>query len=221
MNSHFAVLAAGLLFPLLPAAQVAGDAARGAQAARACMACHSFQPGRHLTGPSLAGVVGRKAGTAEGYMRYSDALKKSDIVWDARQLDAWLTNPQALVPGNAMSFPGIGNAGTRADLIAYLDAVSSGRVKPTERALPDLKKADPDVVVTAITQCGDAYRVTTGDGKTETFWEFNLRFKTDGSSLGPAPGKPVLIGTGMQGDRAIVVFSKIGEISSFVRLRCP
>ncbi len=52
----------------------AGDPMRGAQAARACIACHSFTPGRHMTGPSLAGVWGRKAGAAEGFERYSDAL---------------------------------------------------------------------------------------------------------------------------------------------------
>ena len=202
-------------------ARAAGDAARGAQAARACMACHSFAPGQNMTGPSLAGVWGRKAGTAEGFGRYSEALKKSGIVWDEKHLDEWLANPQALVPGNAMAFPGIREPAIRADLLAYLEAVSSGRVKASGRGLPDLKKADPNAIVTAITHCGDAYRVSTGDGKTETFWEFNLRFKTDGSERGPSRGKPVLVGSGMRGDRASVVFSSASEISPTVRSRCP
>jgi cytochrome c len=95
-----------------------GDHVRGAQAARACMECHSFAPGRHMTGPSLAGVWGRKAGTAAGFARYSDALKRSGLVWDERHLDQWLTNPATVVPGNAMDFPGIADARTRADLLA-------------------------------------------------------------------------------------------------------
>jgi cytochrome c len=80
-----------------------GDAQRGSQAARARMACHSFQPGRHLTAPSLAGVLGRKAGTAEGFIRYSDALKRSGIGWDEKHLDTWLADPQALVPGTTIA----------------------------------------------------------------------------------------------------------------------
>lgn len=198
-----------------------GDVQRGARAARACMACHSFTPGQNLTGPSLAGVVGRKAGTLAGFDRYSDALKRSGLVWNRRELDAWLTNPAALVPGNAMTFPGIPDGRTRADVIAYLEAVSHGAVIAPRRGLPDLKKADPDARVTSIRACGDSYRVTTADGKTEVFWEFNLRFKTDGSSAGPAAGRPVLVGAGMQGDRASVVFSRFEEIGRFVRRQCP
>ena len=197
-----------------------GDAQRGAQAARACMACHSFAPGQHLTGPSLAGVWGRKAGTAEGFGRYSDALRHSGVVWNQRELDAWLAGPAALIPGTSMSFPGIEDSRTRADVIAYLEAVSRGRVAGARRDLPDLKKADPDARVTAIGVCGDTYRVTTADGKTEAFWEFNLRFKTDGSDRGPAPGKPVIVGTNMSGDRAAVVFAAPAEISPFVQPSC-
>ena len=197
------------------------DLARGAQAARACMACHSFAPGRHMTGPSLAGVLGRKAGTADGFARYSDALKQSGLVWDKRNLDAWLKNPAALVSGNAMTFPGIADARTRADLVAYIEAVSTGRVKVPDRGLPNLKESDAASRVTSIRFCGDTYRLTTADRKAHVFWEFNLRFKTDGSAAGPAAGQPVLIGTGMQGDRAAVVFARPEEISAFIQRRCP
>lgn len=202
-------------------AQPAGDVQRGARAARACMACHSFAPGQHLTGPSLAGVVGRKAGTAEAFSRYSQALRHSGLVWNQRNLDTWLADPAALVPGNAMAVPGIKDSGTRADLIAYLEAVSRGTLAGARRDLLDLKKADPDTRVTRITACGDSYRVTTADKKTEVFWEFNLRFKTDGSSAGPAAGAPVLVGSGMQGDRASVVFSRFEDIPAFIRRECP
>ena len=202
------------------AARAAGDATRGAQAARACMACHSFAAGRHMTGPGLADVWGRKAGSAEGFTRYSEALKRSGIAWDEQHLDAWLKDPAALVPGNEMAFPGIDDERTRADLLAYLQAVSTGRAKAPNRGLPDLKKAGADARVVSIRYCGDGYRVTTADGQKHTFWEFNLRFKTDGSADGPAAGKPVIVGAGMQGDRAAVIFSRPDEISAFIRREC-
>jgi len=199
----------------------AGDAARGAQIARVCLACHSLNAGRNLTGPSLAGVFNRKAGTAEGFTRYSDALKNAAFGWDEQHLDAWLKNPAQLVPGNAMSFAGIPDARSRADVIAYLQAVSAGRVKPPDRGLPDLKQAPPRARVTAMTRCGDAYRITTGDAETHTFWEFNVRFKTDSSPDGPEPGHPVVLGNGMQGDRIAVVFSGLDEIATYVQQKCP
>ncbi len=208
-------------FSWVAASHGAADIERGARASRACMACHSFAPGRHLTGPSLAGVWSSRAGTAAGFGRYSPALKRSELVWNEKTLDAWLRDPAALIPGNTMQFAGIPEPGTRADLLAYLRAVSEGRVSAPERALPNLKRADAAREVTAIRYCGDAYRVLTGDGKSRIWWEFNLRFKTDGSPEGPSAGKPVIVGTGMQGDRAAVVFSHPEEISTFIRRECP
>ena len=74
---------ASLLVPLAQAAAPqAGDAKRGAQAFRACMSCHSLAPGEQLTGPSLAHIWKRKAGTVEGFHRYSEAMKRAEIVWD-------------------------------------------------------------------------------------------------------------------------------------------
>jgi cytochrome c len=201
-------------------AHAAGEIERGAVASRNCLACHSFVSGQHMTGPSLGALWGRRAGTAMGFARYSEALKKSGIVWDERSLDAWLRNPAALVPGNTMPFGGIADAGTRADLLAYLQAVSAGRVPPPGPRLPDLKLAEAARVVTAVRYCGDTYRVTTGDGRTRLWWEFNLRFKTDGGEHGPAAGKPVLVGNGMQGDRGAIVFSRPEDISAFVKRAC-
>ena len=77
----------------------AGDPSRGAKAFQQCTACHSIQPGEHLTGPSLAHVWGQKAGTQKDFVRYSEALKKSDVTWNEKTLDRWLTNPQELIPG--------------------------------------------------------------------------------------------------------------------------
>ena len=214
-------LGAAASFSFVSPVHGAGDVERGALASRACLACHSFSAGRHLTGPSLAGVWGRRAGSAADFSRYSDALKRSELVWNAQTLDAWLRNPAAVVPGNTMLFDGISQAGTRADLLAYLQAVSEGRVSPPDRRHPNLKLADASRQVAAVRYCGDAYRVVTADGKTSQWWEFNLRFKTDGSADGPSAGKPVIVGTGMQGDRAAIVFSRPEEWSAFIRRECP
>jgi cytochrome c len=210
-----ALLAAG-------AASAAGDVDRGARVFSACAACHSLEPDRHLTGPSLASVLGRKAGGAATYRRYSDPMRQSDLVWDERTLDAWLRDPQKLVPGNSMQFPGLPDERARGDLIAFLKAASEGKAArvPKAPALPDLKAASPVATVASIRHCGDSYFVTNAKDQTRAFWEFNLRFKTDSSPSGPAPGKPVVVGQGMQGDRAQVVFSSPGEISKFIREGC-
>src|SRR3954451_16920763 len=93
----------------------AGDAKRGAQVFGQCMACHSINDGEHLTGPSLAHVWNRKAGSAEGFQRYSEALKRSGVTWDAANLDKWLAGPEKFVPGNSMTFPGLQKAQDRQD----------------------------------------------------------------------------------------------------------
>ncbi|MBI1907272.1 MAG: cytochrome c family protein [Rhodocyclales bacterium] len=211
---------AALGAPLL--AHAAGDAESGAQAFRACAACHSLVAGEHRTGPSLATVFGRRAGTVEGFARYSEALRQSTVVWDEAALDAWLRDPAAFIPGNAMLFRGLPEAPARADLIAYLRAVATGKTAaPATGGLPDLKTVDAGQRVSAIRHCGDTYHVTLGDGATVPFWEFNLRFKTDTSSRGPSRGEPVIVSTGMGGDRAQVVFATPVEISAFIRNECP
>ncbi|MGH8686375.1 MAG: c-type cytochrome [Burkholderiales bacterium] len=194
----------------------------GARAFRACAACHAMEPGRHLTGPSLAGVWGRKAGTAPGFLRFSPALKSSGIVWDEASLDAWLADPEKKVPGNYMLLRGIGDARLRANLIAYLKAASAGDVPPVRGApaLPDLKRAPTAALVAALRHCGDSYFVTNAEGRTVPYWEFNLRFKTDSSASGPTPGQPVIVAQGMRGDRAQVVFARLAEISTFIRDDC-
>jgi cytochrome c len=213
---------AAIVMVLMGTAHGAGDPQRGARVFGPCAACHTLEPERHLTGPSLHGVWGRKAADQATYRRYSDALKRSGLVWDEKALDAWLRNPDKLVPGNAMQFPGLPDEQARADLIAFLKAASEGKAPraPQARPLPDLKAASPVSTVASIRHCGDSYFVTNGKGQTLAFWEFNLRFKTDSSASGPAPGKPVMVGQGMQGDRAQVVFSKPAEISSFIREGC-
>lgn len=84
-----------------------------------CAGCHTREAGKHSFGPSLVGVAGRKAGTAPGYA-YSDALKKSGIVWNAKTLDKWLTGPRKVVPGTKMPFAGIPNPAARKQVVDYL-----------------------------------------------------------------------------------------------------
>lgn len=228
------LVAISLLVPY--AARAASDAARGAQVFHICAACHSAEPGRNLTGPSLAHVWGRKAGSLASFDRYSPALKQSGVVWNAASLDAWLKDPAAFIPHNAMTFPGLKDAGARADVIAYLKALDEGNASPQaaqgegggmagmmgggSAQRLDLKRLWPENTVTAIRYCGDAYRVITADGKTATFWESNLRFKTDSSDLGPRANAPALIGAGMMGDRAFVVFAAPEDFGRFIKRGC-
>lgn len=204
------------------ASLAAGDATRGAQVFGACAACHSLSAGDHRSGPSLAKVYGRHAGTVDGFQRYSPALRKSGVVWNDKTLDDWLRDPQAMVPGNFMTFRGLQDGRARADLLSYLKVASEDKnlSHAQPRSNPNLKHAPLKSQVKSIRHCRDTYFVTDEAGESVPFWEYNLRFKTDTSAGGPSAGHPVLVGQGMQGDRAQVVFASPGEISSFIRQAC-
>jgi cytochrome c len=83
-----------------------------------CSACHSVE-GSNGAGPSQQGVVGRKAGSFAGF-RYSRAMKAAAMTWDAALLDAYIADPQKVIPGNLMPFSGVPDATERADIVAYL-----------------------------------------------------------------------------------------------------
>lgn len=121
-RSAFAAWMLGGLMVAATAAPAAaeGDPDKGKKVFNQCRACHSLEPGQHRVGPSLAGMWGREAGTAEGFTRYSDPMKEADVVWDAQTLDAYLADVRGYIPGNRMTYPGVRNADQRADLIAYL-----------------------------------------------------------------------------------------------------
>jgi cytochrome c len=98
-----------------------GDAARGASLYDSrCGACHS--PDDNGPGPRHRGVAGRPAATQPGF-DYSDALRRSGLVWTDANLDAWLANPNALVPGNKMAVRLASDAQDRGDLIAFLKSL--------------------------------------------------------------------------------------------------
>jgi cytochrome c len=220
-----ALALAGLSFAATAASAAKPDPARGQRVFNACAACHSLEPGRNMTGPSLANLWNRKAGSMAGFPRYSPALKSSGVVWNDATLDAWIKNPQGLVAGNDMTFQGIGNDQQRADLLAFLKEATQAGHAPKMGGMMrggdiDLKTLSPDHRVQGLAYCGDTFRVTTTDGHTRAFWERNLRLKVDSSNAGPAKGVPVLVGAGMIGDRADVIFAAPEEISGFIKAEC-
>lgn len=97
------------------------DAGRGERLyEQRCSACHSLDADR--TGPHHRGVFGRRAGSVSGFA-YSPTLRRANIVWARGTLDAWLGNPEALIPGQRMGYA-VDNATDRDDIIAYLRQVS-------------------------------------------------------------------------------------------------
>lgn len=86
-----------------------------------CRTCHSVEPGKNGIGPTLFGVVGRKAGEVEGF-QFSSALANSGITWDRASLDTWLQGPMKMVPGAKMtSFQP--DPGRRDEIIDYLESL--------------------------------------------------------------------------------------------------
>ena len=101
----------------------AQDVENGANVFRLCRACHDVGPtAKNKVGPLLNGIVGRKAGTIEGF-NYSEANKKAGAdgwTWTEEKMAEYLLNPRAAMPGNKMAFAGIKDEQDRKDLIAYL-----------------------------------------------------------------------------------------------------
>lgn len=112
-----------LLASALPAA--AQDAEAGRRVFNQCRACHTIDAGgRNGVGPNLHGILGKKAGQAEGF-RYSASLKEKaegGLTWDEATLRAYITNPKAVIPAGSMSYAGLKNEQQMNDLVAYLAA---------------------------------------------------------------------------------------------------
>jgi len=228
-----ALFAGVLALGAIGAANAQGNAKAGAKNYRACAACHSLQPGVHLTGPSLADLWGKKAGTLQDFVRYSQALKTTDLVWDENTLNAWLAHPEKLVPENYMIFRGIMDNKARGDLIAFLKQamVAGGAKSVVDKGLinketamgqsPEpLRDVGADQQVTAIRHCRGTYFVATADGKERPYWEMNVRLKTDTAGTGPKPNHPVIVGAGMMGDRVSIIFADPTEIATTVKSQC-
>jgi len=115
------VVAAGALLAL-PTLALAQDAEAGKKVFTKCAPCHSIGPGAtNKVGPNLNGVIGRKAGTEEGFA-YSDAMKAAGWTWDEATFKEYITDPKKKVPGNKMLFPGVKDELERDDLYAYLNS---------------------------------------------------------------------------------------------------
>jgi cytochrome c len=111
------------------------SAEHGAQVAKQCTICHNLQEGQGpKVGPDLYGVVGRQIASKPGF-NYSSALKAKGGTWTFDELNKWLLDPRADVPGTAMTFAGLPNEKQRADVIAYLNTLSKN-----PEPLPTAKK---------------------------------------------------------------------------------
>jgi cytochrome c len=116
------ILITGLAFALSP---FLGDAAGAEEVSpdafnNNCRTCHSWKEGDNRLGPNLHGIIGRKAGAAQGFA-YSSAVKSSGITWDEASLDKFIANPNGFIPNNNMKpFTGVGDEATRKNIIDFL-----------------------------------------------------------------------------------------------------
>lgn len=120
MSSFLKTIMAGVCLMSLSGAGLAeGDPVKGEKVFRKCKACHSMEPGKKMMGPSLAGVMGRRAGTLEGF-KFSPAMVKSGIVWDDETMAGYLKAPRTYIKGNRMMFIGLRKPQEIEDILAYL-----------------------------------------------------------------------------------------------------
>ena len=117
------LLAAVCLVGFAGAAMAEGDAAEGEKVYRKCKACHQVGPdAKNRVGPELNGIVGRVAGSVDGF-KYSDAMTAKNaegFAWSEETIDAYLADPKGYLPGNKMSFAGLKKEEDRQNVIAYL-----------------------------------------------------------------------------------------------------
>ena len=115
-----ALAAAGVLIVTAGAnAWADGDVAKGKRVFNKCKTCHELTTAKNKIGPTLQGVIGRKAGTVAGF-KYSSAMQGSGIVWDETKIQEYISDPKKMVPGNKMVLAPIKSAEQRADVVAYI-----------------------------------------------------------------------------------------------------
>jgi cytochrome c len=113
------LLAVGAAFLFGSGAASAADPEAGAKVFKKCAACHTLEQGKKKVGPSLFGIIGRKAGGMEGF-NYSKQMRESGVTWDEATLNKYLEDPKGYIKGNRMSFAGLKKPADREDVIAYL-----------------------------------------------------------------------------------------------------
>jgi cytochrome c len=120
-SRRLSTLGAAILVGLAtPTIALAADAEHGKQLFQACAACHTDRP--DALGPSLKGVVGRKSAALEDF-RYSNPMKRANLVWSDENLRAYIADPQAKIPGNRMPFAGLHDPKDVDDVIAFLNTL--------------------------------------------------------------------------------------------------
>lgn len=105
-------------------ADFTGDAAAGEKTFMQCASCHVVEPGVNRVGPSLAGIVGRAAGSIDGY-NYTEANANSGITWTPEKMFQYLEDPRRVIPGTKMAFAGLKDGQDRANVIVYLQTTGS------------------------------------------------------------------------------------------------
>jgi nitrite reductase (NO-forming) len=168
-------------------APLTGAAEDGRRVFSKCQACHSLMPGKNGVGPSLAGIVGKPAASDPDF-NYSNAMRQSHIVWDPEKLDAYLADPQKVVAGNRMPFPGLKSDHDRTDLIAYFQQTSNASPAPQAAAAPAAASAPGAGNPTPATQQATT-TAPPGPGAYELDARYTLR-------TGIAEGRMVYIGVG-------------------------
>ncbi len=120
-----AVFAAAILSPLavFAASPHEGDPAAGKVMYTECAGCHAFNVNK--VGPKHCGVVGRKAGSLPDFANYSEAITESKLVWNEKNLNAFLADPMGFLPDTTMQYAGVPDEESRLDLIAYLKQMSA------------------------------------------------------------------------------------------------
>ncbi|MHA6298653.1 c-type cytochrome [Devosia sp. CAU 1758] len=158
---------------------------RGASAVRKCQSCHNFGEGEpNKQGPALYGIVGAEKAHAEGFA-YSDILlqqKAEGQVWSYENLDAFLTNPRGYAPGTKMSFAGVRSPEERADILAYLQTLSSSPVP-----FPAAEEASPAEEQPAT---GDEPAATPGEASPDDTIPDELTTPAEGGSEITEPTAP-------------------------------
>ncbi len=117
------LVTAPIAIALVASPALAQDAKKGERVFKRCAACHVVDSDKNKVGPSLQGVVDRKAGAVEGF-KYSKSLMDKageGLVWTKENLDTYLTNPKKMIPRGTMAFAGLRKEDERADVIAYLE----------------------------------------------------------------------------------------------------
>ena len=124
---RFAVIACAAAFMAMSGYQAfaSGDVAAGEKVFKKCKACHVVKKEQNRTGPHLVNLMGRTAGSVEGFKKYSKAMKSSGIVWNEETLDGYLKAPKKYLKGTRMAFAGLKKDADRANVIAYLKTFSN------------------------------------------------------------------------------------------------